>query len=201
METGREEEFGIGEVKGRSDLRNELTKLEALLEETRVQYEQYFVNVLPQPPDKMHTAVRRLLRDLMKAPFKNSEIRYRIKGLERRYQTYNTYWERVKRQREEGTYSRDQFKAELRARHQQEDSAKGSKEGQTQSGLRELYTTYKSALERQTGTMQKIDFETFKNQMAERAKTLREKTGADHLSFRVVVRGGKVALQAKTSRG
>src|SRR5262245_3607671 len=98
----------------RRQLDVELEQLEERIETLRVLYEQHFADILPQPPTKLQKEAVFLIRKLLKAPFKNSQTRFKLRQLVTRYQTYRTYWERVLKEREEGTYVRDVFKAELR---------------------------------------------------------------------------------------
>ena len=99
--------------KTRRDFDRELDILEAKIGELRIFYEQFFVDILPQPPEKQHAEVVRLIKRLLKAPFKNSASRFRLRSLINRFQTYATYWERVNKKhgciwRDEpvnGTYS------------------------------------------------------------------------------------------------
>ena len=105
-------------LRTRRALDEELDRLEGKIAELRVLYEQYFVDVMPQPPTKLQEETVRLMRSLLRAPFKNSANRFRLRVLISRYQTYATYCERVNKQKEEGTYSRDLFKAEMREKAQ-----------------------------------------------------------------------------------
>ena len=98
----------------RVDLRIEIDRVQVMLDELKVTYEQYFTGLLPLAPDKDHNEMKRQLRLLRKSPFKNSETSFRLRMLETRYSTLNTYWMRVLKEREAGTYYKDVFKAELR---------------------------------------------------------------------------------------
>ena len=100
----------------RLDVRMELAKLDAMIDELKVVFEQYFLGLTPYAPDKLHNQVKRQIRTLRRAPFKNSQMGYQLRTLEGRYNTLNTYWARVLREREAGTYHRDVFKANLRER-------------------------------------------------------------------------------------
>ena len=72
------------------ELDKELDGLEARLNELKILYEQFFVDVLPFPPLKEQADVARLIKRLLKAPFKNSASRFRLRMLVQRYQTYHT---------------------------------------------------------------------------------------------------------------
>ena len=92
-----------------------LDLLEAKLADLKIAYEQFFLDILPHPPNELEREVHRLVRECRNAPFKKATSTFRLGQIVQRLQTYNNYWERVKRDREAGTYSRDVFKASLRA--------------------------------------------------------------------------------------
>ena len=179
-----------------TDIRLELDRLEAMIAELKVQYEQHFTGLVQLPPDKLHTNVRMLLRKMLKAPFRTAALNYRLKTLDNRYQTFNTYFQRVLKQKEDGTYSRDVFKAELHARLMKEAELAKTSVGQAQGHVRALFDTFKSALEQQTGKKQELDFKAFRKTLVAQAKEMTAKLGTDKLTFKVVVREGKVTLQA-----
>ena len=182
---------------GRVDLRFELDQLEARISDLKVQFEQYFSGILQFPPDKLHTEVKRTIRRLLSAPFKNSEMTFRLRSLENRYSTYNTYFERVLRQREEGSYKRDVFKADIRERHAHEDRHAQTAQGAAERGMQSLYNSYKAALEKQTGMPQNVDFKAFQQSLLARAKDFKAKHAGKKVTFKVVVKEGKVSVQAR----
>ena len=100
----------------RLDLRVALDRLENDLNDLKVRFEQYFTGAMPLPPDKQHADLKRFLRQLRKAPFKNSALGYRLRTLEQRYNTFNTYWQRVVGALDSGTEVRVVFKACVRSR-------------------------------------------------------------------------------------
>lgn len=179
------------------DLRVELDQLERILDELKVLYEQYFVGIIPLTPDKLHNEAKRLINSLSKAPFRSSALNFRLKTLRNRYNTLNTYWTRVLRQKEEGTYSKDVFKANLRERFALEDEHSGTAEGQAEGQMAALFRTYKSTLEKQSGAAQKLDYKAFEKTLVQRAKALKEKHSGKKLVFKVVVKDGKVTIQAQ----
>ena len=93
------------------DLNIELDKLDAMISDLKVLYEQYFLGIVTLQPDKEHHRVKLFIRKLRKSPFKSSATAFRMRALETRYGTLHTYWQRVLREKEDGTYSRDVFKA------------------------------------------------------------------------------------------
>lgn len=193
-----ESRFQVNEQTGeRLNLQAELSKLENLLADLKVLYEQYFMGLLPLAPDRQHAEVKRMFRVLMKAPFRNSSLNYRLKALKHRYATFDTYWQRVLREREQGTYSKDVFKANLRERFALEDAQNSSKLGNAEKSMRSLFDSYSQALEKQTGAKPSLDFKVFQKSLIERAKDFKQKNAGKKLVFKVVVKNGKVTVQAK----
>lgn len=181
----------------RIDVRAELQKLEADLESLKVDYEQFFMRLIHIEPTKSLNDIKRKIRMLQKAPFKNSQMQFKLKVLETRFQTYNSYWQRVLREREEGTYHKDIFKADLRERLTKEEAKAQTARGQASKSMKDLFDTYKNALENQTGRAQKVDFGAFQSSLIKRAKDYQKKNGKKKLTFKVVTKNGKVTVQAK----
>lgn len=179
------------------DLRAELDRLEHDIGALKIQFEQYFTGLVPLPPDKPHAQVKRAIRNLMKAPFRNSALNYRLKSLEARYNTLNTYWQRILKQKEDGTYSKDVFKAEIRERQALEEQQADTEKGKASRTMTSLFNSYKEALEKQSGNRVNLDFDAFQKSLIQRAKQLKEKLGTAKISFQVVSKDGKITIQAK----
>ncbi|MFN8390473.1 MAG: MXAN_5187 C-terminal domain-containing protein [Bdellovibrionota bacterium] len=174
----------------------ELDQLEAKISELRMLYEQYFVEILPHPPDKLQKEIVRNIRRLLRAPFKTSQTRFRLRTLVSRYQTYATYWERVQKQKDEGTYIKDVFKAEMREKQLEDAKRDASAGGKAEKGLKQLYDSYENALRKTGVDTSKINFNAFKDSLLKQAKQLKEKTGVQKLHYKVVVKNGKVSVKA-----
>ncbi|MBL7663119.1 hypothetical protein JNK13_10255 [bacterium] len=181
----------------RRDIDRELEVLEVRIGELKVLYEQHFADILPQPPDKEHRELKMFIRRLLKAPFKNSQSRFKLRHLINRFQTYNTYWERVKKEREEGIYKKDLFKAELREKEAQYAQDAKTDRSKLERGLKDLYATYEDALRKVGANMSHVNYDAFKKTLIERAKELKKKHGAKKLNYKVIVKNGKVVIKAK----
>ena len=174
------------------DVDRELDQFESKLAELRIHYEQHFSGILPLKPDKMHEEVVRTLRNLLKAPFHNSASRFRMRMLSHRYQSFNTYWERVLKQKENGTYRRDVKLAEQREQSRKE----LKKENTADKRLKELYNSYEEAV-RKTGVQQdKLTFDAFKKTVSKTAREFKEHYGAQTMRYKIVVSDGKVVVKA-----
>ena len=179
----------------RKKIQSELSRLESKIEEVRILYEQYFVDVQPLPPDQQRKEIVRSIKQLLKMPFRNSADRFRLRSLVLRYQTYATYWERVNKQREEGTYSRDVFKAELREKINEEAAKAAGKNAAAERALHELYHSYEAALRKAGAAVKNLNFDAFKQSMIKKARELRQTHGAKKLQYKVMVKEGKVVVK------
>lgn len=111
--------IGAASVEGRAgkdDLATELSSLEEELEELKVKYEMYFLgSERREPVQKREELKKRVLR--AKTAFtRNAGLRFKVQSLHARYLSYERLWLRAGREKEEGTYRRDLFKARMRAR-------------------------------------------------------------------------------------
>ena len=117
----------------------DLNLFENNLKELRIIYEQYFSALIPLPPTKDHEEIRRMVRSLLRTPFKNSQANFRMKNLILRYHTLNTHWERVLREKEDGTYCRDKFRARMRSDEQKSVTRKYSEQGKIDCKYKQLF--------------------------------------------------------------
>lgn len=188
-------------INGTTALRMELDDFCSQIDELKVKYELYFTGILPLPPDKEYTQLRLKLRNLQKAPFKNSSLAYRLKTLENRYKTYDTYWKRVLRAKEDGTYHKDIFKAELREKNEAEDRRAQTQIGISEKHMQGLFQSYKGALEKHSGKTVPLDFNVFQRSISDRVRELQGGNSSKKIAFSVVVRDGQVTLRAKVKDG
>lgn len=113
---------------GKSHKTDELAKtcqhLEEQLEELKVKYEMYFLGVERLEPVKWRSELKKDIARLKTAFTRNTGLRFRIASLHARYLSYERMWVRNGREKEEGTYRRDLFKARLRAAQAPPETAK-----------------------------------------------------------------------------
>src|SRR6476646_8814370 len=59
------------------------------------------------PPHVQIKDVERRMQDLRKIQIRNTALRFKFQTTLQKYNTYQSYWQRIVRQIEEGTYKRD----------------------------------------------------------------------------------------------
>src|SRR6185295_8076285 len=88
-----------------------LSDVEVKLDRLKVLYEQWFQGMERLEPSIPRKDMERRVVTLRKELPRNTALRFRFQQLVQRYTTLQTYWQRVARQIEEGTYRRDLMKA------------------------------------------------------------------------------------------
>lgn len=97
-------------------LEGECQAAEEELEALKARYEQFFLGVERREPSHWRDEVKRKVLRLKGAFTRNTGLRFRLQSLNARYLSYERLWMRSAREKEEGTYRRDLFKARLRAK-------------------------------------------------------------------------------------
>ncbi len=94
----------------------EITLGDAEVQLSRIKhlYEQWFQGIERLEPQIARKQFDRMLHELRKVKPRNTALRFRYNMLIQRYTTLQTYWRRVARQIEEGTYRRDLLRARRR---------------------------------------------------------------------------------------
>lgn len=95
-----------------------LNQLEQKLQRLRSLYEQYFMGIERIPPHTARKEVVRLIHRLEQTHIRNTALRFRQRSLTQRFNSYKSYWNRVEKQIEEGTYKRDRQRAQRNAERQ-----------------------------------------------------------------------------------
>lgn len=99
----------------KDELAGECQALEDELEELKAKYEQYFLGVERKEPARRREELRKRVLRVKEAFTRNTGLKFRLQSLHARYLSYERLWMRSVREREEGTYRRDLFKARLHA--------------------------------------------------------------------------------------
>ncbi|MDP9148975.1 MAG: hypothetical protein M3O36_03395, partial [Myxococcota bacterium] len=83
-----------------------ISELELAVDRLRSLYEQYFMGIEKLEPAVARKDVDRRIYTLRKEQIRNTAQRFRFQMVLQRYNTYQSYWQRVCREIEGGTYKR-----------------------------------------------------------------------------------------------
>jgi hypothetical protein len=98
----------------KEELTGEVQHLEEEVEELKVKYEMYFLGNERREPVRWREDLKKKVLRVKGAFTRNTGLRFRIQSLHARFISYERLWMRSAREKEEGTYRRDLFKARLR---------------------------------------------------------------------------------------
>lgn len=96
------------------EIQAEVEQIEKDLNELKATYELYFMGVEKLEPVTQRDLIKSTLRRWQEAKPKNTALKFKIQQLKARLVSLENYWERINRQKEEGTYKRDLAKAKRR---------------------------------------------------------------------------------------
>jgi hypothetical protein len=97
-----------------SDVEKQIGELEIAVDRLRSLYEQYFVGIEKIEPQVPRKDVDRRIYALRKEQIRNTALRFRFQMVLQRYNTYQTHWQRICREIENGTYKRHMIRAQRR---------------------------------------------------------------------------------------
>lgn len=88
-----------------------LSDAEVRLRRLKMLYEQWFAGFERTEPAVARKEIDDILQRLKREQIRNTGLRFRLHQLQQRHTTFITYWRRIARQIEEGTYQRDVLRA------------------------------------------------------------------------------------------
>jgi len=97
-----------------TDVEKLVGDLEIAVDRLRSLYEQYFMGIEKLEPTVPRKDVDRRIYVLRKEQIRNTALRFRFQMLLQRYNTYQTHWQRICRDIENGTYRRHVIRAQRR---------------------------------------------------------------------------------------
>ncbi len=116
------------EVNNDQVIQEEVEKVEKELNELRANYELYFMGVEKAEPVNQRDLLKATIRRWQEMRPRNTALKFKIQQLKARMVSLENYWQRVMRQRESGTYHRDQAKVDRREAERLQKELQNSKQ-------------------------------------------------------------------------
>lgn len=172
-------------------LREEIDNLSVALEKLRVAYDRYFMGLDRVPPIREREQLELLVRRSGLHRVRQTAIRFRFQNFVQRLTTYRSYWERIMRKIEEGTFRRERDGGPTpRLREVREAAA---------DPMAALYDEWKDA-KKGLGARQLVDFDAFAQKMRQMRAQHMAKFGCDDVEYRIKVKDGRVGFVARPIR-
>ena len=176
----------------------DLTKLEQMLADLVLRYEQYFTGLEKREPLSLRAEVEKAVRRYSGVPINNTMLKHKFTTLVGRFNTYREHWNRVLRLMEEGKYSRDRFISDL---HQRQRAAHPPTKAEasrpeTDKEVERVYREYCEARKSCNLPVDAVSRDQIRAAIEKHKPALKGKLGGDSLTFRVVVEDGKPKIKA-----
>ena len=176
----------------------DFTKLEQMLSDLILRYEQYFTGLEKREPLSLRAELEKAVRRYTGTPINNTMLKHKFTTLVGRFNTYREHWNRILRLMEEGKYSRDRFISDLH--HRQRAASSPAKAEATRPGpdfeLERVYREYCEARKSCNLPVDTISRDHIRAAIEKHKPALKGKLGTDDLIFRVVVEDGKPKIKA-----
>jgi hypothetical protein len=177
----------------------ELNDLDEGISMLQVLYEKYFLGIDRKPPDQERKRISEKARELRTRSIRNTALKFKVNTLFAKLISFERMWDRTLREIEEGTYTRDVFKAKLRAGDRDEPRTgpvKPAVPSISDANLRRLYDTYLVARKRCGEATDGLTFDSMAARIRSQVPELMQKHKAKNIEFKVVIKGGKAILKA-----
>jgi len=172
----------------------------------RVAYEKYFAGIDRREPIDHRKRVKDTLRRLRGQVRNRTVLRFKLQTLQASVVTHESYWNRICRKIEEGTYKRDVRRAQKRqeqltcapAKRSIEASnspKKASDQGAHSPALRELYAAYITA-QKEAGQTTMVDIRALAKTIEKQTIAIKSKYNCSSVDFKVAIKNGKAILKA-----
>lgn len=184
---------GIEIPKREVDLKLDL--LEQRIQDLKVQFEQYFLDLILLPPLEEQKSLSRFIREIQNMPFRQAAHHFRLKNLQSRFNTYSTFWGKNLKAREEGRYDRDIFKSKLRKKLALKAKHVPTREEKQEQEMRELFNCYREALYKSGSKNVDVDFKAFQQVVQKKAENVKREHGDKKFQYQIAIKGGKVLLK------
>jgi hypothetical protein len=184
--------------------KQEINRLTDALRELRMLYDKYFAGQLRLEPRREREGFEEKMRELKKRRDLPTEERFRLQSLQASFVSYSSYWNRLNRQIDDGTFKRDVRRA---ARIGQKESVKPVpkssgyvfSEKSSAQGLPWIDQIHAEFVERRKtcGESIKISKSALDKLLRKEAAAIRKSTRCGEVSFKVQVKDGRTVLKAK----
>ena len=169
----------------------ELDRLEQDLNDLRIEFERFFSGDLDVPPEQFRDSIRGQIASLA-ASTKSPVDTFRLGALEARFHSWSELFNRRLRNKElQHGHKRRQIRPPV------PDPSKGIVLGERvdAAGVAPLYRKLY-----QDQTQGAMDIDAFASYLARQRQLIRDRTGCDQVSFRIVEENGRKKLKAKPVR-
>lgn len=180
----------------------DIALFEECLKELIIKYEQYFLGLEQREPLRLFNDAEALSRKYQNFQIVNTMMKFRYNSTIGRLNSYKTYWNRINRLIEEGKYSRDRFKMEMRQRRLSGQSGNTDQEGPDDKRLLNpvveiVYRTYLEARKACNLSVDYITPELVAAAIEKQTPVIMQKYNCKRIEFKVVIEEGTPKIKVR----
>jgi hypothetical protein len=171
------------------------------LEELRKAYDRYFLGVDKLEPVGLRRRFQQEFDGVLGAPCPNTQVRFQVAQIKGKFLTFQTYWNRVLKELEDGTYQRDKFKIELkeksRAAAKPEATAAQPRAAEPtveNDVIDRVFRAYLLAKQKCNEPTETVSRDRLAEMLAKHANKVRESNPGTRPDFKVVIKDGKARI-------
>tara|TARA_B100000959_G_C14839639_1_gene565466 strand:- start:369 stop:941 length:573 start_codon:yes stop_codon:yes gene_type:complete len=184
--------------------KQDINLLTDALRELRMLYDKYFAGQLRLEPRRERDDFEQKMRVLKRLRDLPTEERFRLQSLQASFVSYSSYWNRLNRQIDEGTFKRDVRRATRMAPREKVQPAKSKSdyilsEKPSQKDLPWIDQIHSEFVERRKacGESTKISKTALDKLLRKEAAAIRKSTRCGEVCFKVQIKDGRAVLKAK----
>ncbi len=183
-------------LKEQDILAKKISALDKKLEELKFTYEQYFIGLERREPLKLKDEVKEMIRNLSNTYIKSTAVKFKLKALISKHNSYSKLWDRIIREIEEGRYKRDVFRLKIKdwqkTKKQKDTAAKNKKS----DPIELLFNKYLDSRKKFGESTEGITKDKFSKTINTQMKQIKDKFKCKSVSFKIIVEKGKTKLKA-----
>ena len=180
-------------------LAEDIVRFEQNLEELIIKYEQYFLGLEKRAPLKLLDDVEKCVRRYAGTNIVNTMLKFKYNSIVARFNSYKQYWNRINTQIEEGRYSRERFKMEMKSIHKPTRSPQPHAEEQRHvpSEIDKVYQQYITARKACNLSTGNITPEIINTIIAQQKPAISKKYRCDTMEYKVVIEEGVPKIKVR----
>ena len=179
-------------------LEEDFTILDRKVMQLKLDYERYFLGSRPREPLQLRSEVQRAIALHSNMPIQNTALRFKFSSTCSRFYAFKRQWAETLRKIDDGSYTRHQFKAELRQKAQTE--VKETPTVTASAPDEALFADYVAARESCGQAVKNLTPSKLEAVLSRQRDALKERFGDAKFRFRVVVEDGAAKLKASRVR-
>lgn len=171
-----------------------LGNLETRIDRLKSDYEKYFAGIERLEPYKERQAVGLVVRRYSTTPIQNTGHKFRLSSLVARYNSYQTYWDRMVKEIDEGRSRRDRFRQKNIIEVQEKETAKPK--AASNDPMQLLYDQYVKLKVKNKESVAGLSPDKLAGVIKQQAGEIKKRFNVTKVSFKVVSEGGKTKIKA-----